>query len=80
MMDGRQFDGRTRVLAGVPDARRSWCWPPGSVGGLLATRGSRRVLAQVSGDKCKDKGDNCNNNNDCCNNLKCKNGKCKKNN
>jgi len=49
-------------------------------GGLLATRGSRRVLAQVSGDKCKDKGDNCNNNNDCCNNLKCKNGKCKKNN
>ena len=42
-------------------------------------QGESRVLAQVSGDKCKDKGDNCANNNDCCNNLKCKNGKCKKN-
>ena len=79
-MDARQFEGWTRVLAGASRRQTIMVLATGISGGLLATRGSQRVLAQVSGDKCKDKGNNCNNNHDCCNNLTCKNGSCKKNN
>ena len=50
----------------------------GITGGLLANAGSRSALAQVSAERCKDKGDDCDKTSDCCNNLRCKNGRCKK--
>ena len=79
-MDSRQFDRWTRLFDGTSRRDAITVLATGISSGLLAGGGSRGVLAQVSGEKCKDKGDNCNNNNDCCNNLKCKNGTCKKDN
>ena len=77
-MESRHFDRWTRLFVGASRRDAITLLAAGISGGLLASAGSRGVLAQVSGEKCKDKGDNCSGNNDCCNNLKCKNGTCKK--
>ena len=77
-MESRQFDRWTRLFDGASRRDALTLLAAGIGGGLLANGGSRGVLAQVSGEKCKDKGDNCNGNSDCCNNLRCKNGTCKK--
>jgi hypothetical protein len=79
-MESRQFDRWTRLFDGTSRRDAITLLAAGISGGLLATSGSRGVMAQVSGERCKDKGDNCNKTSDCCNNLRCKNGTCKKDN